>query len=269
MTIWRSFFLFLLVILTSICCAQSIEVTGKVKLQNPPQSPLVDSFIVVNSDNSMGLRSLASMKSFRVSETGDSLWYGTNKFVLVPNISAHTYPSVDLRIAKGQSPSEILGAGVPIDSLYGKKIAGGLFFYYDPVLKMSLLMSDAVFLDRKWGCNGVFIGTTIDSLGSGFENTADILNNGCSQQNEAPYLAGNLIWEGFNDWYLPSIQELKEIKKNLFDNVFGNLSGSGQYWSSFEFGMFKNTTFNFNSNSSTDTFRNTTNKIVAVRRYNE
>jgi hypothetical protein len=62
-----------------------------------------------------------------------------------------------------------------------------------------------------WGCNGVDIpGASAIALGSGLQNTLDIIN-GCAAQNNAASFCYNLIYGGYSDWVLPSRTELVTI----------------------------------------------------------
>jgi len=81
------------------------------------------------------------------------------------------------------------------------------------------------------------IGQTAQSLTDGLSNTISIIAQSPSYASAAK-LCYDYRGGGFNDWYLPSIQELKEFYKALY-NVNNNLAaGDGfhfdNYWSSTE-----------------------------------
>jgi hypothetical protein len=86
----------------------------------------------------------------------------------------------------------------------------------------------------EWGCFGVLIwgagGTTV---GTGEQNTIDI-ENGCTTSDTAADICANLSLGGYNDWFLPSKDELNLMYENL--KVFG-VGGfaDGSYWSSSEY----------------------------------
>ncbi|MCX6185742.1 MAG: hypothetical protein NTU43_01940 [Bacteroidetes bacterium] len=83
-----------------------------------------------------------------------------------------------------------------------------------------------------WGCNGTYFGTST-SIGAGASNTALIVN-GCSQSNIAAKVCNDLILNGYDDWYLPSKDELSKLILN--QNLIGLSCGWGQpYWSSSEY----------------------------------
>ena len=78
----------------------------------------------------------------------------------------------------------------------------------------------------SWGCYSTSTGATDGSIDAGLNNT-DLIVQNCSETNNAAYLSKSFSNNGFNDWYLPSLNELR-----LINNSF-NLRGD-KYWSSTE-----------------------------------
>jgi TolB-like protein len=81
-----------------------------------------------------------------------------------------------------------------------------------------------------------------NGIGSGKKNTAVITgfldateknykNNMGVPVNAAPYCAA-LDYDGFKDWFLPSIEELELMEKNLWQNGWGGFEYMRVYWSS-------------------------------------
>ena len=82
-----------------------------------------------------------------------------------------------------------------------------------------------------WGCLGQLIGGTSTDMGTGESNTDQIAEN-CSDQNIAAKLCNDLVLGGYNDWYLPSKDELNKLY--LHKDAIGGFFG-GDYWTSSEF----------------------------------
>ncbi len=72
-------------------------------------------------------------------------------------------------------------------------------------------------VDVDWGCYGTFIGGTSTDIGTGSENTAKILANGCAGPNTPAVIAGDAAIGGYTDWFLPSRDELHAVYHNLFN----------------------------------------------------
>jgi hypothetical protein len=86
-----------------------------------------------------------------------------------------------------------------------------------------------------WGCDSTLIPGTQLSLGSGEQNTALIVA-GCNAPSYAAKLCDNLTLGGQSDWYLPSVDELYLMYKNLHLKGLGNFFVPyPQYWSSSDF----------------------------------
>jgi len=81
-----------------------------------------------------------------------------------------------------------------------------------------------------WGCYGTNIGSTSTAIGTGMANTLAIVN-GCGTAEIAAKICHNLVLNGYNDWYLPSAEELKKLYNNR-----ATIGGfEGYYWSSSEY----------------------------------
>lgn len=130
-------------------------------------------------------------------------------------------------------------------------------------------------LDNKvqWGCQGTKVGTTFKEIGYGGDNTTDIIalhagwvegdgwenGNGiggvgdtCNIDNDGDVVAINvdgLAIEGYNDWVLPSIDELQKIRDNIYRNGYaeGDIMGAN-YWSSSEYNADKAWVMHFGLN---------------------
>lgn len=94
----------------------------------------------------------------------------------------------------------------PNDVLVGDSYAGGhVFLNQDSFI---YIVGDSVF-QAPWGCFGTEInGADGQLIGDGFQNTLDILQQ-CQEDSIAAWICHNMVSNGFDDWYLPSIEELE------------------------------------------------------------
>ncbi len=111
--------------------------------------------------------------------------------------------------------------------------AGGIVFYVDEtglqIMEAAPVDQDA--LGAEWGCDGLNIpGASGTAIGTGAQNTADILA-ACSQTGIAAELASNYSLNGYDDWFLPSKDEVFAMYHNLSGIVSWQSPG---YWSSSE-----------------------------------
>ncbi len=85
----------------------------------------------------------------------------------------------------------------------------------------------------NWGCSGTAIsGADGTAIGTGIQNTIDIMT-GCATLGIAARICGDLVLQGYSDWYLPSKDELNKLYLNRV--AIGGFT-SGFYWSSSESG---------------------------------
>tara|TARA_B110001450_G_scaffold138810_1_gene130099 strand:+ start:108 stop:1037 length:930 start_codon:yes stop_codon:yes gene_type:complete len=134
----------------------------------------------------------------------------------------------------------------------GATFQGGIVFYLDSnggglvAAPTDQSTVSATTDGAVWGCNGSDImGADGIEIGTGNQNTIDI-EVGCLTVGTAADVCSNLILGGFNDWFLPSKDELNLMWINLADTD-GNGSSTGvtdpnniggfayyTYWSSTE-----------------------------------
>ena len=93
----------------------------------------------------------------------------------------------------------------------------------------------------EWGCYDQYVrGAAGKHIGAGYQNTLDIINQGCTTENggiTAAQAAFEFELDGYNDWYLPSKHELKEMYLRIGKGAkIGNVGRfeNGRYWSSTE-----------------------------------
>ena len=67
---------------------------------------------------------------------------------------------------------------------------------------------------KIWGCKDVFMGTTSADFGAGESNTIEIVNH-CSGDTAAKYCY-DLVDIGYDDWFLPSINEILRFPSSSY-----------------------------------------------------
>jgi len=104
---------------------------------------------------------------------------------------------------------------------------GGVIFWIDPTDDTHGLVCA---LDNQmtaaWGCSGVVTGATGAAIGTGETNTATIVSAGCATGGAAE-IVSNLNLNGYNDWFLPSVDEMNEISTNYLTYIYPTIQANG------------------------------------------
>ena len=90
--------------------------------------------------------------------------------------------------------------------------------------------------DEAWGSYGNFIGGTGSDIGTGENNTSIIMSwlNSHGETGKAAQLCYALVYGGYSDWFLPSLDELYYMYENLKCFGVGSFTDRA-YWSSTEY----------------------------------
>ena len=146
--------------------------------------------------------------------------------------------------ASGQSNYYIQTGATPTYTV-GQSALGGIIGYllqpgdpgYNANIQHGLVAStydypqSGQYADKvEWGCFGTTIGNTDTVIGSGYQNTVNIIA-GCGTPGTAAVLAKATTDGGYNDWYLPSKDELNVLIINR--NTIGGWNNNN-YWTSSE-----------------------------------
>lgn len=166
--------------------------------------------------------------------------YATNSYgSFYGNTFNFTTSEVNLqeRLDYGETPYEIyLSDNALLDDLYGLTYQGGLIFYLNTANGKGMVSATNDQGTATWGCQGTYItGASNASVGFGLTNTTAIINS--CDGNIAARICDNLNLNGYDDWYLPSKDELNLLYTNLRQNNLGNFNTSeaflaSSYWSS-------------------------------------
>jgi hypothetical protein len=117
----------------------------------------------------------------------------------------------------------------------GQKYEGGIIFYVDPSGQHGLIAPTTDQGQAEWGCQTTKIeGADGEGIGMGEQNTLDILSN-CVTENIAAKVCFDLVLNGYDDWFLPSKDELNQLY--LQKDVVGGFAtdATAPYWSSTEY----------------------------------
>lgn len=165
----------------------------------------------------------------------------------------------------GLTPLQIIHAGVDTTTFIGLSYGGGIIFY----LKNDGTGLVAAPTDQSggapWGCEGVAI-TNADGIiiGTGAQNTLDIEAE-CLTPGTAADICANLELNGFDDWFLPSKDELNEMYLKI-GSGYGFVATN--YWSSSEHlvGDYAWTQF-FGGGNQNYVFKSNPNRVRAIRAF--
>ena len=138
----------------------------------------------------------------------------------------------------------------------GALMNGGIVFYIDETGQHGLVAATEDLTEGsnmgpwgtpegfEWGCYGSTVsGADGQSIGTGYQNTLDIVAQNCQTENggiTAAQATLNYESEGYSDWYLPSKDELVEMHNTIGNggpegNIGGfEMSDYPYYWSSSE-----------------------------------
>ncbi len=143
------------------------------------------------------------------------------------------------------APGDVLTAADDDITLYAQWIpftmggpgqAGGIIFYIDEAEEFSWTYLEAAPWDidsLPWGGYGETVGGTSDELGSGMENTLRLVE-ALPDEHHAARASYDWVFNGYDDWFLPSRHELDVMEKHLHAMGLGSFRDSSRYWSSSE-----------------------------------
>ena len=141
--------------------------------------------------------------------TGEIVYYNGTSWILLS-------PGTDGQILQ-------LNSGIPSwtdfsCNLYiGQFYKGGYIFYLDATGCHGLVAAPVdQSTNAEWGCFSTLIGGTSAAVGTGQANTTAIVN-GCATAGIAARLCDDLVYGGYDDWFLPSKDELDLMWNNLAD----------------------------------------------------
>jgi len=140
--------------------------------------------------------------------------------------------SGELEVFNGTTWTNLVGGATSIPLAIGQSFGGGVIYYIDNTGVHGLVASPNDWGNYlQWGCFLTLLNGTSTAIGTGQANTTAIVN-GCSQAGIAARICDDLIVNGYNDWFLPSKEELWQLHLQRF--LVGGFTGYW-YWSSSEY----------------------------------
>ena len=162
----------------------------------------------------------------------------------------------------------------------GSKGPAGGFIVYDKGSKtdgwryLELAPAETEFAYIEWGGYGTLVGNLERGIGSGLENTKRIVSVFGSKEpkrgnNYPAKMCDDLVYNGYSNWFLPSIEELKLVYTNLIAKDLGDIVDPNMhsYWSSNEQAMAFAWSMTGANGSTSDVNRDFKNKTRAMRRF--
>ena len=165
-----------------------------------------------------------------VSNSGGSNVRVENIVVLDDSIIVKLEKNVQELLDDGVAIDDILQT-YPVDSLYGKKYAGGLFFYYANGEGYVAKELDEPIL-YEWGCKTESVSYySCNSAQLGGNGSSSFSRPSCFLGGSAVGVCDDLIYNGYTDWTLPTAPTLIYMYQNLHLNGHGSFKNE-YYWSS-------------------------------------
>jgi hypothetical protein len=149
----------------------------------------------------------------------------------------------------------------------GQSYQGGIIFYLDATNLHGLICPT---FDQSasaaWGCSGsLMLSSNGMAIGTGLANTIGIINE-CTTIGTAARLCYDLVVSGYNDWYLPSHDELRLMYNNLKLQGLGSLSNLG-YWSSSQSSATSSYSLSFLNGIISQSAKTSSLKVRAIRAF--
>ena len=186
---------------------------------------------------------------------------------------------VQVLLDGGSTPLELLNDNIPLNSFYGAMYEGGLIFYLNPNTGLGMVSAaEDQSVGTPWGCTNQGVNAYGEDIGTGIQNTMEILG-GCETPGIAARLCDGLELNGYSDWFLPSKASLDLMWENLVDSDgdgysggadhSGNLGGFAAefYWTSTEFNDGKAWFIFMSSGVHNGDYKGNFNRVRAIRTF--
>ncbi len=150
-------------------------------------------------------------------------------------------PNGELQVFNGVAWTNMIGGAATAGPVIGQSYLGGKIAYVlapgDPGYVFGefhgIIAAPSDLTNGFWGCYGTLLPGAIGvTVGTGNQNTIDIMA-GCAEPSIAARKCGDLVLNGYSDWYLPSNKELEILSNNRA--AIGGFNNTELYWSSSQY----------------------------------
>jgi hypothetical protein len=207
--------------------------------------------------------------------SGDTLFITSGNYILIPGLSlinslivegCTDATATNYNVSANTNDSSCTYSSLAIGDLY----EGGIIFYLDGNGGGLISASQDQSTGAEWGCSTVSIlGADGIAIGTGAQNTIDIVNANCSPSNTSNSVAANIcdtLTIGiYDDWFLPSNDELNLMYVNLHAQSLGGFSS--YYWSSTENNAQTAFYLDFGISTNTPLAKNNSLRVRAIRAF--
>ncbi|MFD2203681.1 hypothetical protein [Shivajiella indica] len=274
--------LFLIILLGISCMQNDPEVLPEILLESPESVSAVrvtiHSRLINDGTGGVVRRGLTISRQpnpdLQNTVQDDERFYGaydSKIFDLQPNTKFYVRAFVQNKAGLAYS-NEIVFETLPEAdySLLETGPGGGLIFIdmgnYDWGWRyMEALSFESLYYNTFWFDHQFIPLGTSNTIGSG-EINSYLYNqkNRAINQLSSMHVLADFNQNGYKDWFLPSIDELKEIREKLYLNELVGFEG-GTYWSSTEKDNMQGLLLDFSTGEVTSEYKAIGNKIIAVR----
>jgi len=252
-------------------------------IQIPPAQTLAPTFNVATNPVTVTFNGIVNPNNLPTTVTfeyGTTTSYGSSKVASQSPVIGNTDVNVSGELTN-LTPGTLYHFRVKTDNALGTSYGddmsftllgiglsweGGIIFYLDNSGQHGLVAATADQGITSWGCEGLSIpGADGIIIGAGNQNTTDILN-GCATAGIAARLCREYSGGGFNDWFLPSKDELGLMYTKLKQAGLGGFS-LVNYWSSSESSIDNAFRQNFGTGTSATNPKSTSHNVRAARAF--